>query len=119
MDNTTKRPWAYGNRNGNTKGNKSGWGKIGFWGANDSFILGSEEGWDGGFEEPSKEDAALIVKSVNGYDDLVGILEDVREYFADCADADAEGDPMEFKPNKEMTILTEIEQALAKAKVES
>lgn len=65
-----------------------------------------------------KANAAFIVKAVNSHDTLVELVEDLREYFADCADASAEGDPLEFKPNQEMTILEKIESALKLAKGE-
>lgn len=65
----------------------------------------------------TKKDAEFIVQAVNAHEELVNALQDIREYFADCADADSVGDPLAFKPNKEMTILESIEKALAKAGV--
>lgn len=68
-----------------------------------------------GYQKEYHPNAQFIVTACNAHEDLVKALEDVREYFADCADASSEGDPLEFKPNKEMTILDSIEKALAKA----
>lgn len=43
---------------------------------------------------------------------LVEALNQCREYFDGRADADCEGDPLEFVPNREMRILAEIDAAL-------
>ena len=68
-------------------------------------------------KEEQESNTQFIVTACNAHEDLVELAKDLREYFADCADASAEGDPLEFKPNKEMTILEKIEQTLSKAGV--
>jgi len=39
-------------------------------------------------------------------------LEECEEYFDNRADADCEGDPAEFVPNREMVLLTAVREAL-------
>jgi len=48
--------------------------------------------------------------------ELASKLEDVRDYFDQRADADAVGDPFEFKPNEEMRMLTEINKVIRKTR---
>lgn len=101
LENATERPWRYTSSV-----------------HHDSIFIRSGEKVVCDVWEENEANAALIVRAVNSHDALVGLVEDLREYFADCADASAEGDPLEFKPNKEMTILEEIEAVLKLAKGE-
>jgi len=41
------------------------------------------------------------------------VLTECQEYFADRADADCVGDPLEFVPNAEMRLQSRCEEALA------
>jgi len=43
------------------------------------------------------------------------VLHECEVYFDNRADADCEGDPAEFVPNREMILLSAIRDALAKA----
>jgi hypothetical protein len=50
--------------------------------------------------------------------DLEQVLIDCSEYFADRADADCEGDPLEFVPNAEMRLQTQVDDVLARLEKE-
>ena len=45
-------------------------------------------------------------------DDMREALIECEEYFDNRADADCEGDPLEFVPNKEMRLLNAVQAAL-------
>jgi len=104
-DKATPRPWKYESRDGESKGNKSGWGKEGLWGPNDEFILGDGEGWDSPFAAPSKANASLIVKAVNIHEELVEVLKDAIDQFQ-C----------DYAPGK-LELIDKLQQALAKCEV--
>ena len=42
------------------------------------------------------------------------LLNDIEEYLDDRADASAEGDPLEYRPNKAMNILTALRDELGR-----
>lgn len=46
---------------------------------------------------------------------VIEALEQCEQYFDTRADADCEGDPLEFVPNKEMRLLSVVREALALA----
>lgn len=48
-------------------------------------------------------------------EDMRDALIDCEEYFANRADADCEGDPLEFVPNKEMRLLNTVQAVLSTA----
>lgn len=74
----TPTPWVYEHRSGDHPENSNGgWGAIGLWGADHNQVLGTDVGWDGGFREPSDEDAAFIVHACNAHDELVAVLKDI------------------------------------------
>lgn len=45
---------------------------------------------------------------------LVEALDDCEDYFDNRADADCEGDPLQFVPNKEMRLLSQVREALGR-----
>ena len=49
---------------------------------------------------------------INGRAAAVAALWAAWDYFQDRADADCDGDPLEFRPNREMSLQTECEAAL-------
>jgi hypothetical protein len=48
--------------------------------------------------------------------DMEEVLSDALEYFEDRQDADCEGDPLEFVPNKEMNMASRICQVIEDGK---
>jgi len=76
----TPGPWVWEYRKGNHPLNdQDGWGTDGLWAVNGGFILGSGQGWDGGFNGPEPADAALIVASP----DLLAVAEGYAAWEAD------------------------------------
>ena len=60
-----------------------------------------------------EDQAAFIVRAVNAHQHLIEALQSAREYFDNLSDADHDGDG--FVPNAEMRLVSEIDEALAKA----
>lgn len=58
---------------------------------------------------------ASIIHTVNSHDALITALKEAREYFAERADADQPHGYDHPVGNAEMTLLVEIDAALAKA----
>jgi len=67
-------------------------------------------------DEISEEQAHRIVKAVNHFDEMVGLLENLRGYFDDRAGVVNYGVPTCPEPNDEMTHLEEIDALLAQIK---
>ena len=89
MSKHTPTPWVFEHREGAGKGSKkrlindSEWGRIGFWGRNHAFVLGSAESWDGDFDQPSPEDEEFILRAVNNHYELLEALKELlRVYVA-------------------------------------
>jgi hypothetical protein len=83
MTTHTPTPWVFEHREGSGKRsrkrilNDSEWGRIGFWGSNHSFVLGSAESWDGDFDQPSDEDVDFILNAVNNHYELLEALKNL------------------------------------------
>lgn len=45
-------------------------------------------------------------------DIAIEVLSDCERYFDDRADASAEGDPPEYKPNREMVLHSQVQMAI-------
>lgn len=59
----TPGPWKYVHLSGDKRNDGSTWGANGLWTFDNKMILGNGDGWDGEFEEPSKNDAAFIAEA--------------------------------------------------------
>jgi hypothetical protein len=83
MSKHTPTPWVFEHRKGAGKGSKkrlindSEWGRIGFWGSNHAFVLGSAESWDGDFDQPSDDDIDFILNAVNNHYELLEALRQI------------------------------------------
>lgn len=56
-------PWTFGSRNGEERGDGSGWGASGLWTEDNRLILGTGDGWESEYQGPEKADANLIEAS--------------------------------------------------------
>ena len=68
---------------------------------------------DSPYVQDGAANAAFIVRAVNAHQHLIEALQSAREYFDNLSDADHDGDG--FVPNAEMRLVSEIDEALAKA----
>ncbi len=76
----TKGPWKWGHVKGDERTDGSDWGGLGLWTDDNKMILGSGDGWDGGFEPPENDgDKWLICASPDMYDAIVAFLRKVRQ----------------------------------------
>jgi hypothetical protein len=66
-------------------------------------------------EQQREASAAFILRSVNSRGDLIEALQECEEYFDQRADAEYFTDSASPHPNKEMTLLTLVRDAIAKA----
>jgi hypothetical protein len=117
MSKHTPTPWVFEHRKGAEKGSKkrlindSEWGRIGFWGSNHAFVLGSAESWDGDFDQPSDDDIDFILNAVNNHYELLGALKEIVE-LADFAMRYANRDGAEYDVEN---CLKEARRVIAKA----
>ncbi len=79
------------------------------WASLDAARFSAEE------REAWQAESAANARLIAAAPEMFEALTECEEYFDNRADADCEGDPLEFVPNKEMRLLSVVRDALSKA----